>query len=120
MIYRYLTGPEFRHRIAALVEKFNDMREDLDRERKFVTKQWAKREQQITVAIGATSAWLATCRASPAGRSRKSTASMCHCWSRPERRPTNLGGANLPPFGVASAGASCAIGAGLCWEYDSI
>jgi len=54
MIYRYLTGPEFRHRIAALVEKFNDMREDLDRERKFVTKQWAKREQQITVAIGAT------------------------------------------------------------------
>jgi hypothetical protein len=54
MIYQYLTGPEFRHRIAALVEKFNDMREDLDRERKFVTKQWAKREQQITVAIGAT------------------------------------------------------------------
>jgi hypothetical protein len=54
MIYQYLTGPEFRHRIAALVEKFNDMREDLDRERKFLTKQWAKREQQITVAIGAT------------------------------------------------------------------
>jgi hypothetical protein len=54
MIYRYLTGPEFRHRVAALVEKFNDMREDLDRERKFVTRQWAKREQQITVAIGAT------------------------------------------------------------------
>jgi hypothetical protein len=54
MIYQYLTGPEFRHRIAALVEKFNDMREDLDRERKFVTRQWAKREQQITVAIGAT------------------------------------------------------------------
>ena len=50
MVYQYLTGPRFRHRIEAIVEKFTDMRDDLDRERKFMTRQWAKREEQITVA----------------------------------------------------------------------
>lgn len=38
---------QFRHRIDAIVEKFNDMREDLDRERKVMTKLWAKREEQL-------------------------------------------------------------------------
>jgi hypothetical protein len=51
LVYQYLTGPAFRHRIEAIVEKFKDLREDLDRERKFMAKQWAKREQQITVAV---------------------------------------------------------------------
>ena len=34
MVYQYLTGPRFRHRIEAIVEKFSDMQADLDRERK--------------------------------------------------------------------------------------
>src|SRR6202034_1425658 len=34
MIYQYLTGPRFRHRIEAIVEKFTDMQADLARERK--------------------------------------------------------------------------------------
>jgi hypothetical protein len=33
MIYRYLTGPRFRHRIEAVVERFTEMQTDLDRER---------------------------------------------------------------------------------------
>jgi hypothetical protein len=33
MVYQYLTGPRFRHRIDAIVEKFTDMQNDLDRER---------------------------------------------------------------------------------------
>lgn len=40
-IYQYLTGPRFPQRIDAAIEKFGDMREDLERERKFMTKQWA-------------------------------------------------------------------------------
>lgn len=48
LMYQYLTGPRFRHHVNAFTEKFQDMREDLDRERKMMTKQWAKREQQIT------------------------------------------------------------------------
>jgi hypothetical protein len=47
MIYGYLTGPRFRQRIQAIVEAFSSMREDLDREKKVITRQWAKREEQI-------------------------------------------------------------------------
>ena len=35
-VYQYLTGMKFRQRIEAVIEKFNDMREDLDRERRFM------------------------------------------------------------------------------------
>lgn len=54
MVYQYLTGPRFRHRIEAIVEKFTDMQEDLDKERKMMTRQWAKREEQIRGVIEAT------------------------------------------------------------------
>src|SRR5215475_7267884 len=54
MVYRYLTGPRFRQRIQAIVEAFSSMREDLDRERKAITKQWAKREEQIDRVMQAT------------------------------------------------------------------
>jgi hypothetical protein len=47
MIYQYLTGPRFRHRVEAIVEAFSNMQEDLDKEKKAITKQWAKREEQI-------------------------------------------------------------------------
>ena len=47
MIYQYLTGPRFRHRVEAIVEAFSSMQEDLDKEKKAITKQWAKREEQI-------------------------------------------------------------------------
>ena len=54
LVYEYLTGPRFRHRVEAIVEKFTDMQLDLDRERKWMTKQWAKREQQIRIVVEAT------------------------------------------------------------------
>lgn len=54
MIYQYLTGPRFRHRIQAIVEKFADMQEDLDRERKTMTKLWAKRQEQIRCVVEST------------------------------------------------------------------
>ncbi len=47
MVYQYLTGPRFRHRVEAIVEAFSSMKEDLDKERKVITKQWAKRDEQI-------------------------------------------------------------------------
>jgi hypothetical protein len=53
-VYQYLTGIKFRQRVEAVVEKFNDMREDLDRERKFMARQWAKRETQILSVIEST------------------------------------------------------------------
>jgi hypothetical protein len=54
LIYDYLTGPRFRHRIEAIVEKFTDMQSDLDRERKTTTRLWAKREAQIRGVIEST------------------------------------------------------------------
>lgn len=54
LVYQYLTGPRFRHRIEAIVEKFADMHEDLQRERKTMTKLWAKREEQIRCVVEST------------------------------------------------------------------
>lgn len=47
MVYQYLTGPRFRQRVQAIVEAFSSMQEDLDKEKKVITKQWVKREEQI-------------------------------------------------------------------------
>jgi hypothetical protein len=46
-LYAYLTGTSFRNRIQAVMEHYIGLREDLDRERKALTKMWAKRQQQI-------------------------------------------------------------------------
>ena len=54
MVYQYLTGPRFRLRVEAIVEAFSSMKGDLDKERKVIMKQWAKREQQIERVMGAT------------------------------------------------------------------
>lgn len=54
LIYQYLTGPRFRHHVEAIVEKFTEMQEDLEKERKTLTRLWAKREQQIRSVIDAT------------------------------------------------------------------
>ena len=53
-VYQHLTGPRFRHRVEAIVEKFADMKDDLDKERKFMSKLWAKREAQILGVIVST------------------------------------------------------------------
>jgi hypothetical protein len=54
MVYQYLTGPRFRQRVQAIVEAFSTMQEDLDKERKAILKQWAKREEQIDRVMQAT------------------------------------------------------------------
>jgi hypothetical protein len=54
MLYSYLTGARFRQRVQAIVEAFSNMKEDLDKERKVITKQWAKRDEQIERVMLAT------------------------------------------------------------------
>jgi len=53
-VYEYLTGPKFRHRVEAIVEKFSVMQDDLNKERKAMTRLWAKRESQIQGVIETT------------------------------------------------------------------
>ena len=66
LVYAYLTGPRFRHRIEAIVEKFTDMQADLDRERKTMMRLWAKREEQLAACSIRPPGCTATSRASPA------------------------------------------------------
>lgn len=54
MVYQYLTGPRFRQRVQAIVEAFTSMQADLDKERKVITKQWAKRDEQINRVMQST------------------------------------------------------------------
>ena len=54
MIYHYLTGPRFKQRVEAIVEAFSSMQEDLDKEKKAIIKQWAKREEQISRVMHST------------------------------------------------------------------
>lgn len=54
MIYQYLTGPRFKHRVEAIVEAFTTLQEDLDTEKKLLTKQWAKRQTQIERVMNST------------------------------------------------------------------
>ena len=54
MVYQYLTGPRFRHRVEAMVEAFSSMQDDLDKERKVIMKQWAKRQGQIESVMNST------------------------------------------------------------------
>jgi hypothetical protein len=54
LLYQYLTGPRFQQRVQAIVEKFSDMQTDLEKERRAMTRLWAKREEQIRGVIEST------------------------------------------------------------------
>lgn len=47
LLYRYLSGVEFRQRVEAVVDAFAAMRRDLDAERRASERQWARRAKQI-------------------------------------------------------------------------
>lgn len=54
MVYDYLTGPRFRGRVEAIVERFQAMEADLRAERARTLKAWARREMQIQGVVEAT------------------------------------------------------------------
>ncbi len=51
IVYSYLTGPEFRNRVQAIMEAFVGMKQDLDTEKRSMEKYWARREKQIEKII---------------------------------------------------------------------
>lgn len=54
LIYRYVTGPEFRNRVSAIIEGFRSMKEELDTEKRAMQRIWEKREKQIERIISNT------------------------------------------------------------------
>jgi hypothetical protein len=47
LLFRYLSGVEFRQRVEAMVEAFAAMRAELDQERRAAERAWARRAKQI-------------------------------------------------------------------------
>ncbi len=54
ILYGYMTGLKFKQRVQAIVEAFTGMQEDLLKEKKAVTKSWAKREEQLSNVMTST------------------------------------------------------------------
>ena len=51
MIYSYVTSNEFRQKLEAAFESFNEMQEDLMKEKSLLMAQWAKREKKMFKAM---------------------------------------------------------------------
>jgi hypothetical protein len=50
-MYGYLTGQPFRQRVAAIVEAYMAMHDDLDAEKRSMNKHWAKRERHLELLL---------------------------------------------------------------------
>ncbi|MDD5427624.1 MAG: DUF2130 domain-containing protein [Candidatus Omnitrophica bacterium] len=55
LIYAYLTGPEFKNRVSAIIEAFRAMNEDLESEKRAMQRIWERRAKQIEKVISNTS-----------------------------------------------------------------
>lgn len=54
LVYKYLTGQQFKQRMQAIVEVFGEMQEELEKERRSTARQFANREGQIRRIVDAT------------------------------------------------------------------
>lgn len=54
LIYDYLTGGEFKHRVQGIVEAFVSLKEEIEDEKRAMMKLWAKREKQLELAMRST------------------------------------------------------------------
>lgn len=48
LVYNYICSPQFAQRVRAVVEGFEELRSDLQKERDAMTRIWKKREAQLT------------------------------------------------------------------------
>lgn len=51
ILYNYLAGTEFKHRVEAIVEAFSGMQDDIEKEKRWFTAKWAKQEKNIRRVI---------------------------------------------------------------------
>lgn len=51
ILWKYLTGNEFRQRVESIVEAFNSMKSVMDKEKLYFTKKWAAEEKLIDKVI---------------------------------------------------------------------
>lgn len=47
VLYQYLTGTEFKHRIETIAESFTNLQQDIEREKRWFNTKWARQEKEI-------------------------------------------------------------------------
>lgn len=50
-LYQFLVGPEFRHRVEAIVENYTVLQDEIEREKRASALKWARQEKAIRAVI---------------------------------------------------------------------
>jgi len=51
VLYEYLTGTEFKHRVEGIVESFSNLQDELEREKRWFNAKWARQEKEIRKVV---------------------------------------------------------------------
>ncbi|MEI6533204.1 MAG: DUF2130 domain-containing protein [Candidatus Roizmanbacteria bacterium] len=51
VLYSYLSGTEFTHRVEAIVEAFTTIQDDIEKEKRWFAQKWSKQEKNIRKVI---------------------------------------------------------------------
>lgn len=51
LMYTYLSGTEFKHRIEAIVEAFTNMQNEIEKEKRYFMNKWSRDEKNIRMVI---------------------------------------------------------------------
>lgn len=54
VLYEYLTGTEFRHRVESIAEAFTNLQTDIEKEKRFFTIKWARQEKELRKIVDST------------------------------------------------------------------
>jgi len=51
LMYTYLSGTEFKHRVEAIVEAFTNMQAEIEKEKRYFSNKWSRDEKNIRMVI---------------------------------------------------------------------
>lgn len=51
ILYNYLSGTEFKHRVEAIIDAFSNMQEEIEKEKRYFSNKWARDEKNIRQVI---------------------------------------------------------------------
>lgn len=54
VLYNYLSGTEFRHRVEAIIEAFTNMQQEIEKEKRYFSNKWARDEKNIRQVVDST------------------------------------------------------------------
>lgn len=54
LLYDYVTSTEFRHRVEAIIEAFNNMQQEVEKERRWFALKWSREEKNLRKVLDTT------------------------------------------------------------------